>query len=147
MSKDISNNTFKYKSKRRAMQLVFENDTICRLVNIFHCNDIDSEVKKLTTTCTYRRNGDTIFVRNINCKSDDCNYDLMWDIPIQESKKCGFLNLANRSSEKNIGPNYLTDYQKYGIVPNIDIDTLYIIKNKIFLNKQNEEMRISFLFK
>lgn len=147
VSKEISNKTFKYKSKKRTLQLVFENDSICRLENIFYCNDIKSDIKELTTISTYKKNGDTIFLKNIACTTDNCHYDLIRDIPPQESKDCDFLNIEKRKRKMIIGPSYLTDYQKYGIVPNIDIDTLYIIGNKIFLNKQSKEMSISFIFK
>jgi hypothetical protein len=146
VSKELSDTTFKYKSKKRTLQLVFENNSICRLENIFHCNDIESNIKELVATCTYKRVGDTIFLRNIDC-NNDCNYDLIRDIPPQESKECDFLRLEKRERKVTIGPSYLTDYQKYGLVPNIDIDTLYVIKNKIFLNKQNKGMSISFIFK
>ncbi|MEN6501952.1 MAG: hypothetical protein ABFC55_06210 [Tenuifilaceae bacterium] len=145
--KDLSNSTFKYKSKKRTLQLVFVNESICRLENIFHCNDIESDVKELTTICTYRRNGDTIFLKNINCENSDCNYGLIREIAPQESKQCDFLNSEKRGRRVTVGPNYLTDYQKYGLVPNIDIDTLYVIKNKIFFNKQNKGMSVSFIFK
>ncbi|MHC1705785.1 MAG: hypothetical protein AB9846_17925 [Tenuifilaceae bacterium] len=147
ISKDIINCTFKYKSKKRTLQLVFVNDTVCRLENIFHCNDINSDIKEITAICAYRRNGDTIILKNINCESSDCNYGLFREIPPQESKECDFLNSEKRGKRVTVGPNYLTDYQKYGLVPSIDIDTLYVIKNKIFFNKQNKEMSVSFIFK
>ena len=46
-----------------------------------------------------------------------------------------------------IGPNYLTAYEKFGLVPNVDIDTLRIIKNKIVLSKKESNRNIGFIFK
>lgn len=145
--RDIEGNTYIYESKRRTLQLFFENDTICKLKNIFHCADIDSKFKELTNVCMYRRVADTIFLRNMNCKNDSCEYDLILDIPIQNSKNCSFLNKKSRTKQLMFGPNYITEYQKYGLVPKIDIDTIHILKRRMILYKQKGRNSIGFIFK
>jgi len=146
-TKDLTHKTFSYQSKRRTLQLTFKNDSICTFKNIFHCNDIDKGIKELVITCKYKRVHDTIYLKNIECKSDSCNYSLTADIPIQNCKQCSFLNKENRSRVFTIGPSYITEYQKHGLIPNIDIDTLYVIKNKILLSKHDERMSVLFVFK
>jgi len=146
-TKELVGKSFKYKSKKRTLELIFENDSICKLKNTFYCNDIDINVKELTIICRYKRINDTLYLRNINCKQDTCKYGLIISIPPQHCKQCSFLNEENRTHPITIGPNYSTDYQKYGLVPNIDIDTLYVVKNKIFLYKHENKMNIGFIFK
>lgn len=147
ITKVLSGKTFEYKSKNRKLQIVFNNDSICQLKNVFLCNDIDFKFKEITITCNYKRDHDTLYLKNINCKDANCSYDLTIYIPPQESQKCSFLSEKNRKTTNFVGPSYVSEYQKYGLVPNIDIDTLYIIKNKILLYKYNEIMSIGYYFK
>lgn len=147
VTKNLGGRTFNYKSKKRTLQLIFDNDSICRLKNTFHCNDIDLDIKELITTCKYKRVNDRIYLTNIDCKSDSCEYDLIINIPIQNSKECDFLNKEYRTHKNTIGPNYTTEFKKYGSIPQIDIDTLYIQKNKILLYKQKGKESIGFIFK
>jgi hypothetical protein len=146
-TKELGCKAFKYKSKKRSLELIFDNDSICRLKNTFYCTDIDLNIRELTTVCRYKRINDTLYLQNINCKKDSCNYDLTVSIPPQQSKQCPFLNENERKRGMSFGPNYSTDYQKYGLVPNIDIDTLYVVKNKIILYKQDMKTSIGFIFK
>ena len=112
-TKDLGGKSFSYKSKKRTLELVFENDSICRLQNTFHCNDINSEKKKITINCQYKRIKDTIYLRNLDCKDDNCMYDLTINIPVQDSKSCSFLNEEYRKIKLAIGPSYKNEYQKY----------------------------------
>jgi hypothetical protein len=147
-TKHLAGKTFNYNSKKRTLQLIFDNDSICRLRNVFYCNDIDEKLKEITIHCQYERLYDTLYVKNINCGNDDsCKYDLFYSIPPQISKQCSFLSEEKRANIKGIGPKYLTDYEKYGLVPNIDIDTLYIVKNRIILMKHNENLNFWFVFR
>ena len=147
VTRDLGGKSFIYKSKKRTLQLIFDNDSICRLKNTFHCKDIDVNVRELTIICRYKRVDDKIYLRNINCKNDSCIYDITLYVPPQESIQCDFLNEEKRKNKIFFGPNYTTEYQNYGLVPNIDIDTLYVQKNKIVLYKQNENASIGFVFK
>jgi len=146
-TKELGGKSFKYKSKKRTLELIFDNDSICRLRNTFYCNDIDINVKELTIISRYKRIKDTLYLRNINCKQDSCKYGLFIPIPPQDCKQCSFLNEKSRAHPITFGPNYSTDYQKYGLVPNIDIDTLHVIKNKILLYKHDAKTSIGFIFK
>lgn len=144
---NLGGKTYKYRSKKRTLQLVFVNDSICKFKNTFHCEDIDQSIKELVAVCKYERVNDRIYLQNIDCKNDSCEYDLTVDIPVQNSSDCDFLNAEHRNRKSTIGPNYSTDYRKYGSVPMIDIDTLYIQKNRIVLIKKNEKESVGFVFK
>jgi hypothetical protein len=146
-TKDLRGKTYKYKSQKRTLEFIFDNDSICRLKNTFHCNDIDESVKRIIITCEYIRVRDTLYLKNNNCKDNSCKYDLVFLIPPQESAQCSFLKKEERKRPFLIGPSYLTEYQKYGLVPNIDIDTLYVVKNKLLFTKHDQKMRLMFVFK
>jgi hypothetical protein len=141
--KELNNSSYIYKSKKRTLRLVFSNDSICRMENVFHCNDIDLDIKELTTTCVYKRIEDKIILRNVNFQRDT---NLYLYIPPQESINCSLLN-ANKREHSKIGPNYLTQYEKYGLVPNIDTDTLLLFKNKILLTKPGELINKGYIFR
>lgn len=123
---------------------MFDNDSICRLKNTFHCDDIDPEIKEITSICKYRRVGNIIYLRNVNCEDDDCKNDLTFNLSVQNSKSCYFLNEKYRSRELVIGPSLSREYKKFGLVPQIDIDTLRIIKNRILLYKKSGNYSIGF---
>ena len=145
--KKLEGTSYKYESKKRTLELSFESDSICKIENFFHCNDIIPSIRKKIIICYYQRKGDTIYLKNIDCESDTCKKELTISIPPQESKKCVFLNKNSRQNHITFGPNYATDYEKYGLVPNIDIDTLYIIKNRIMLYKKDSIGNVGFIFK
>lgn len=147
ISKELGGKSYSYKSKKRTLQLFFDNDSICRLKNTFHCHDIDPEIKEIVITCKYERVKDTIYLRNLDAESNDYENSLTFDIPVQNSRSCAFLNKESRKRKISIGPSYTTEYQKYGLVPRIDIDTLYIQKNKIILYKQAASKSVLFIFK
>jgi hypothetical protein len=88
--------------------------------------------------CKYKKTNEMVILKNINCKSDSCINVFTIDIPPQTSKKCNFLNEEKRIRRFAIGPSYPTAYEKYGLVPDIDIDTAIIIKNKLIFFKQKE---------
>jgi len=140
----LRGNKYTYKSKQRILELIFTDQTTCVLKNTFHCPDIEEKYRIISTECNYTQKGDTIFLCNKNL-----NYHngLYIEIPPQNSEKCEFLNEKSREKKFTIGPNYATDYEKYGVVPNITTDTLYIIKNKIVLFKKSENRSIGFIFK
>lgn len=146
ITEDLVNKSFAYKSKKRTLELVFDSDSTCRLINTFHCSDIDLEIKELTTYCSYKRIKDRVFLRNLDCKTDTCAYDLYMDIPLQNSVECDFLNEKSRI-QQTFNPNFSTEYKKKGAYPLIDIDTLQVLKNKIVLYKQNGVESIGFIFK
>lgn len=146
ITKDVSNQSFIYKSENRTLELIFDSDSTCQLINTFHCSDIDLDVRELTTYCSYLKIGDKIILRNLNCKTDTCKYDLFMDIPVQKSVECDFLNEENRI-QQTLSPNYSTQYKEKAAYPLIDIDTLQILKNKIVLYKQNNFESIGFVFK
>ena len=61
--KNLSGEKFIAKSKMRTLELVFENDSICKFINTFNCKDLDPEVKKIEIICKYERKGDLIILR------------------------------------------------------------------------------------
>ncbi len=140
----LSGNKYTYKSKQRTLELAFIDKSTCVLKNIFHCPDIDEEYKIISIECNYIQKGDTIFLNNKDSKNKNSLYI---EIPPQKSDKCEFLNEKSREKQFSIGPNYASDYEKYGIIPNITTDTLYIIKNKIVLYKKGKNRTIGFIFK
>jgi len=145
-TKELNGKTFSYESQRRTLVVIFKSDSTCVLKNTFHCNDVSKDIKEIMISCTYKRAGDLIYIRNVNCTDDNCKYDLTMAIPPQESQQCGFLSDDARKS-RVAGPNYLTPYEKFGSVPNVDIDTLRIIKNRIVLSKKDSRRNIGFIFK
>jgi hypothetical protein len=146
-TKELNGKTFRYESQKRTLAVIFNSDSTCVLKNTFHCNDVSKDVKEIMISCTYRRVDDIIYIRNVNCSDDNCKYDLTVPIPPQESEQCGFLSDDARKSRMTIGPNYPTAYEKLGSVPNVDIDTLWIIKNRIVLSKKDSRRNIGFVFK
>jgi hypothetical protein len=145
--KVISGKTFNAKTKNRIAQLKFDNDSTCHFINTFLCNDIDPKIKQIIITCRYKRQDNLILLRNMECKSDSCNFAFTIDIPIQESKKCNFLNNESRKVLNSAGPNYLNTYEEFGFVPNIDIDTVYIVRNRLIFVKQNAYRSIGLIMK
>ena len=145
--KNIDNNTYKYKSKMRTLELSFESSSICRLKNTFHCMGIAPNLRETTIVCNYQKRGDTVYLRNIDCTTDTCKKALILSIPPQENKECTFLSSNSRKHNVTYGPSYATEYEKYGLIPYIDIDTLYIIRNKIVLYKKDTLMNVGFIFK
>ncbi|WP_290806405.1 hypothetical protein [Flavobacterium sp.] len=130
------------------MILHFENDSLCSLKNIFYCEDIEERYKEIIIKSNYERRGDTIFLENVNCKQEDCNYNTTIEIPIQNSLTCDFLNEESRKSKVLFdGRSYKSKYYEYGLVPNIDIDTLYINKKNIILVKKIKNGNFGFVFK
>lgn len=146
-TKDLSGNVYTYNSKNRTLQLIFDTESTCRIKNIFHCDDIDQNIKEISMDCKYERIDNKIIIRNVTCKSDSCDYGLIYDIPIQNSVQCDFLNENHRRKENLFGPNYATEYKKHGYVPIIDVDTLFVKDNKIVFYKQNEKESIGYIFK
>ncbi len=140
----LSGNKYAYKSKQRTLELIFVDDSSCILRNTFHCSDIEEKYRVINIECNYTQNGDTIFLTNKNLNSHDGRYI---EIPPQNSNKCEFLNEKSRQKRFTIGASYATDYEKYGIVPNITSDTLYIVKNKIVFYRKVENRSIGFIFK
>lgn len=146
--KEIKGKQFSYSSPNRELFLSFENDSLCSIKNVFHCDDIDNKYKEITIKAIYKRQSNMIIIRNVTCKDNTCKFPPNIDIPIQISNKCLFLNKENRNGKEIFdGRKYQSDYQKYGLVPNIDIDTMYIYKNKITLVKKIENGNFGFIFK
>jgi hypothetical protein len=147
IDKNLAGKTFVSKTKDRIAQLKFDNDSVCHFINTFQCNDIDPKYKEIIISCRYIKSDSFIILRNDKCKSDTCKYNLTIDIPPQESKKCYFLNAKSRESHFIIGPSYMTAYEKYGFIPNIDIDTVYIFRNKLYFFKWDSRRTIGLIFK
>lgn len=147
-TKKISGKGFVYKSQNRQLSLSFENDSLCSLKNVFYCDDIDNKYKEIIIKATYKIQSDMIIIRNINCKGFTCEYAPNMDIPIQQSNNCVFLNKESRTGKAVFdGRTYQSDYHKFGLVPNIDIDTLYIIKDEITFVKKIDRGSFGFVFK
>ena len=146
--KEITGKKFIYSSPNRELLLSFENDTLCNIKNIFQCDDIENKYKEITIKATYKRVSNMIILKNVICKGDNCNLPQYIDIPFQTSNKCFFLNKENRNGKLIFdGREYQSNYYKYGLVPNIDIDTMYIYKNKITLIKKVKNGNFGFVFK
>jgi hypothetical protein len=131
------------------LELKFVNDSICTLTNLFYCPDIETEYQIIVQEFTYNRNGESIYVRNKNPKYGN---DLYIEIPVQNSSVCDFLNenkrkMLDRTKVIYIGPNYSSDYEKHGRVPNITTDTLILMKNHIFYYKKTINGSFGFIFK
>ena len=135
--KELQGNRYVYKSKHRILEIYFKDSSTCIIENTFKCPDIAPDVKNIIFECNYFRKGDTIIINN---KNPDESEGIYVDIPPQESVKCNFLNQKTERSF-SIGPSYSTDYEKYGLVPNIKQDTLLIYKNVLILVKNDNEHR------
>lgn len=149
-TRTINDSTFRYRSKKRNLRLIFGSDSTGKLVNVFRCRQIDDEVRSITFSFIYKRSVDTIFIRNTKCeKEDSCLYDPFFEVPPQSDCRCSFLSKENRFRSFFVGPRYMTDFEKYGLIPNIDIDTLYFLKGrKLFLMKNSSNgFYIHYLFK
>jgi hypothetical protein len=141
---ELSGETFTYKSEHRKLKLKFVNDSICTLTNIFDCPDIEQEYKIIVQECTYIKKGNDIYLKNKELKIGDKSYI---EIPPQSSNVCDFLSTKNRKRPFYVGHYSATEYEKYGIIPNITIDTLRIINNKIVLYKAYDKGSLGFVFK
>lgn len=147
-TKNLNGKMFNYKSYKRRLELIFDNDSLCRLRNKFFCEDIEEKYKEIVIHCKYVRNKDIIVVRNRNCSSDDCKFNLALFIPPQYSSNCLFLSDKKADISKiYFGSRFLSKNISKGLVPNIDIDTLRIIKNKIVLYKSDGKQSIGFIFR
>lgn len=144
----ISSKNYSYRSLNRELLLSFENDSLCSIKNVFYCDDIADMYKETIIKATYKRKSNMFIITNLTCKSSSCEYFPNMDIPSLQSSKCIFLNKENRT-EKAIydGRTFQSDYRKYGLIPNIDIDTLYIIKDEIILVKKIDRGSFGFIFK
>jgi hypothetical protein len=140
----LSGNKYGYKSKQRTLELIFVDNSDCILRNTFRCPDIDEKYRVINIECNYTQKGDTIFLSNKNLNYQN---DIYIEIPPQNSNKCEFLHEKNREKKFTIGASYATDYEKYGIVPNITSDTLYIYKNKIVFYKKDKNRSVGFIFR
>jgi hypothetical protein len=144
----VKGKVFMNESINRKLVLSFSNDSTCTFKNIFNCEDIDDEYKNISINATYKRDFNTIIVTNKLCKTDDCVLAPKIEIPIQKSKKCDFLNEDYRKDKIIFdGRHIKSKFHEYGIIPNIDIDTIYIYKNKIILLKVIDNVNRGFIFK
>lgn len=147
-AKRVSGSKFIYKSLNRELVLSFDNDSLCSLTNTFHCDDIDNKYKEIVVKAFYERRQDIIILKNVSCVKEDCKYSSNIDIPIQQSIKCSFLDSDGRTKKEVFdGRTYQSDYYKFGLVPNIDIDTLYIHNNEVTLIKKIDRGNFGFVFK
>lgn len=137
---------FMFESKNRTLSVSFFGDSLCLLKNTFHCDDISADYREIEIKCTFKRVENVIYLKNTKCKGQSCKYDIVIDIPPQESKKCFFLSEEARYKEP-LGPNYLNSFERFGLVPNIDIDTMRIIGHKIVLIKKEGNMSVGYIFK
>lgn len=144
--KELTDRTYKFESNKRTLSITFNDDSTCVLQNTFHCSDIDANVREIAIRCRFQQVGDRIYLRNLDCQDDNCRHNLTVDIPPQQSSKCDFLSDNSRRSVP-FSPKYNSQYEKFGLVPDIDIDTLYIIKNKIILTKAESGKSVGFIFK
>lgn len=144
--KYLEERSYSYKSKNRKLEVIFRKDSVCEIKNIFYCEDIDPAIKNISFLCKYKRKGNSIYLHNLN--PDIENKDMIFYLPPQNSIPCYFLNKEHRKNKENkyIGPDYMTPYEKYGVIPNITNDTLYIIKNKIVYYKSDGRRSIGFVF-
>jgi len=146
-NRDLKGKKYTYKSKNRELVIKFNENNTCSIKNVFLCNDIDDEFREIIINATYKRYNDMIVFRNFNCKDDGCIYPSYIEIPAQNSSNCIFLNKDERKNTTIFdGRTFQSDYYKYGLVPNIDIDTMYIVKNKIIFTKKTESGSFGFVF-
>lgn len=146
--KNLEENKYIYKSKNRELVLIFNNDNTCSIINIFLCNDIDEDIKEIVINATYKKTGNMIVIKNVNCITNDCSYSPIMEIPIQKSINCSFLNNEEREGERIFdGKTYNSNYDNYGLIPNIDVDTMYAIKKEIIFTKKTKEGSFGFVFK
>ena len=145
--KKVTGHSFEYISKNRKLELIFDSNSNCELRNTFNCRDLPPNVRKISINCTYKQMHDTICLKNIACNNDPlCKKTLTIEIPPQINQSCFFLSDESRKKKFIIGPNYESDYEKYGMIPNIGLDTLYIVKNKIVLYKKDSSGSVGFIF-
>jgi hypothetical protein len=137
--------TYKFKSKKRELSLTFENDTLCVFKNRFKCKNLDPNVGSISIWCTYKRVGSQVFLKNTSCPTGTpCSYELTYPMPAQMSPDCAFLS-QDTDTLIRIGPNYPTPFEKFGIVPNIDVDTLSLFKKGLLLYKTNGRRSVGFI--
>lgn len=143
-SVNLINKKFSYKSQNRTLELSFKDSANCSITNTFNCSDIEEQYKITKIECEYKRIGNNILI--INKKASN-NKGLYIPIPNQVSKECFFLNQISKERNIKTSPSYSTDFEKYGIIPNITNDTLKIVNKKIIYYKKNDYQSIGFVFK
>lgn len=127
-------NNYYFKSKKRVLELNFLNDSICIYKNTFSCKDIDSNIRVIEIQCKYIKNEDFIILENLNCNNANSFYI---EYSPQKSNDCKFLN-KNNINENQIkfgGQHTISDNYISSLIPNIDVDTLYIYNKRLFLLK------------
>jgi hypothetical protein len=140
----LVNKNYIYKSKQRKIELSFIDDSTCIFRNTFNSADLEEKYRIIEVECYFIIIGSKIVLQNKNPNINNTDYA---DIPSQENCSCEFLNKEKRHHKFYIGPYYPTDYQKFGMIPNITTDTLHIINKSIFLFKKAERGSMTFIFK
>lgn len=145
---NLNGQHFVSQSNKRKLTLTFTSDSTCMIKNIFYCDGIDQQYRQISINLNFKKSGNKIIVRNVNCDNDSCIYPPIIEIPIQTNSDCSFLNADGRK-RKNLfdGRSFQSAYERYGLIPNIDIDTMYIVKRKILLTKKTKSGSIGFIFK
>ena len=147
-AKKISGNRFIHKSLNRELIISFDNDSLCSLTNTFDCEDIDDKLKTIVIKAIYKRREGMIILRNVTCEKGNCKYPPNIDVPVQQSNECPFLNGPSRAKREVFdGRTYQNEYYKFGLIPNIDIDTLYINDDELTLIKKIDRGNFGFVFK
>jgi hypothetical protein len=103
-------------------------------VNTFYCSCLSEKYRVITQVCKYSQRGNLILLQNEERKYGNGVYV---ELPSQRCNDCPFLNQGQLKSSLYIGPKYVSDFEKHGLVPNLAKDTLRIVnKNKIIYYKE-----------
>lgn len=143
---NLCDSTYIYKSKNRCLELFF-TDSIFYYQNYFKCNDIDTVLRRTIIWGYYKQNEDTIFLRNSDCLFDTCTYSMEFEYKKQHSRDCQFLNIERFDTNIIVGERRYSKEFVRGMIPNIDIDTLFFYRNKLLLLKTSSSRQISIPFR
>lgn len=134
------NYVFRDGSKRK-LTLSFQNDSICVLKNIYACDNLEN--KEMHFKCRYEvLSSKYLLLINDNAYVDTTGVGYFY-FPATTDLSCEFLQKKEKTEKPiTIGPNYPTEYERYGKIPYVTMDTLVNHRGKLAWVKKNKDNKV-----
>lgn len=136
--KGLKRNYVFHDGSKRKLTLSFQNDSICALKNIYDCDNLEN--KEMTFKCKYKvLSNKYLLLINDNAYIDTTGVGYFY-FPETSGLNCEFLQ--KKEKRITIGPNYPTEYERYGKIPYITTDTIVSHKRKLVWIKKNKDNKV-----